>query len=82
MESENATIFSSAEFKDYCSIKRIAHLTGAPYHPTTNGTAGRLVQSVKQSMKKSSLNKHNALQMFLMQYQRTPLSRRGLSPSE
>ena len=60
--SDNATTFSSAEFKDYCSIKGIAHLTDAPYHPATNGAAERLVQSFKQSIKKSSLSKHNALQ--------------------
>ena len=79
--SDNATTFSSAEFKEYCTSKGISHLTGAPYHPATNGAAERLVQSFKQSMRKSSLPTKSALQMFLMQYRRTPLSH-GLSPSE
>ena len=57
------------------------HLTGAPYHPATNGAAERLVQTFKQAMRKSTLAFKAALHEFLMQYRRTPLSC-GYSPCE
>ena len=59
----------------------ITHLTGAPYHPATNGAAERLVQTFKQALCKSSLPPRAALQEFLMQYRRTPLAD-TYSPSE
>ena len=79
--SDNATTFSSAEFQEWCHYRGIKHLTGAPYHPATNGAAERLVQSFKQSLKKSKLPPRPALQEFLMQYRRTPLNT-GFSPSQ
>ena len=79
--SDNATTFSSAEFQEWCHYRGIKHLTGAPYHPATNGAAERLVQSFKQSLKKSKLPSRPALQEFLMQYRRTPLNT-GCSPSQ
>ena len=79
--SDNATTFSSAEFQLWCHHRGIKHLTGAPYHPATNGAAERMVQSFKQSLKKSKLPPRPALQEFLMQYRRTPLNT-GLSPSQ
>ena len=72
--SDNATTFSSAEFQLWCHQKGIKHLTGAPYHPATNGAAERMVQSFKQSLKKSKLSPRPALQEFLIQYHRTPLT--------
>jgi transposase InsO family protein len=79
--TDNATSFTSEEFKQWCAERGIIHLTGAPYHPATNGAAERLVQSFKQSLRKPSLPPKAALQEFLMLYRRTPLSV-GYSPSE
>ncbi|GFN76162.1 transposon tf2-9 polyprotein [Plakobranchus ocellatus] len=79
--TDNATCFSSAEFQTWCEQRGIEHLHGAPYHPETNGTAERLVQTFKQSLKKSTLPPADALQEFLMHYRRTPLAS-GSSPSE
>ena len=56
-------------------------LTGAPYHPATNGAAERMVLSFKQSLKKSKLPQRPALQEFLIQYRRTPPNT-GFSPSQ
>ena len=79
--SDNATFFTSEEFQSWCRERGMTHLTGAPYHPATNGAAVRLVQTFKQALSKSSLPPRAALQEFLMQYRRTTLAE-GYSPSE
>lgn len=79
--TDNATTFMSEEFQSWCKERGITHLTGAPYHPATNGAAERLVQTFKQALRKSSLPPRKALQQFLMQYRRMPNST-GYSPSE
>ncbi|XP_065057955.1 uncharacterized protein K02A2.6-like [Rhopilema esculentum] len=79
--SDNATIFTSEEFQEFCNERGIYHLTGAPYHSATNGSAERLVQSFKQSLKKSLLPSKEAVEEILLQYRRTPLPT-GYSPSE
>ena len=79
--TDNATTFMSEEFQSWCKENGIIHLTGAPYHPATNGAAERLVQTFKKALKKSSLPPKKALQEFLMQFRRTPNSS-GYSPSE
>ena len=79
--TDNATTFMSQEFQAWCKQRGIVHLTGAPYHPATNGAAERLIQSFKQALRKSSLPPKESLQEFLMQYRRIPFGS-GLSPSE
>ena len=79
--SDNATCFTSDEFQSYCKERNIVHLTGAPYHPSSNGAAERLIQTFKQALRKSSKTPRRALQEFLMQYRRTPTAS-GYSPSE
>ena len=79
--TDNATTFMSQEFQAWCKQRGIVHLTGAPYHPATNGAAERLIQSFKQALRKSSLPPKEALQEFLMQYTSIPFAS-GLSPSE
>ena len=68
--TDNATTFMSQEFQAWCKQRGIVHLTGAPYHPATNGAAERLIQSFKQALRKSSLPPR-----------RIPFAS-GLSPSE
>ena len=79
--TDNASCFSSQEFNDWCRERGIEHLHGAPYHPETNGAAERLVQTFKQSLKKSKLPPIDALQEFLITYRRTPLPN-GSSPCQ
>ena len=79
--TDNSPTFASDDFQKWCRKRGITHLSWAPYHPTTNGAAERLVQSFKQSIRKSVLSPKAALQEFLMQYKRTPLET-GLLPSE
>ena len=79
--SDYAATFKSDEFQNWCRERGIIHLTGAPYHPATNGAVERLVQTFKKALKKSELPSLKALQEFLMLYRRTPLPS-GYSPSE
>ena len=79
--TDNASAFMSEEFQAWCKERGITHLTGAPYHPATNGAAERLIQTFKQALRKSQLPPKKALPQFLMQYRRTPTSN-GYSPSE
>ncbi len=79
--TDNAPTFMSEQFQAWCKERGIVHLTGAPYHPATNGAAERLVQTFKQALRKSQLPPKKALQEFLMQYRRTPTAT-GYSPSE
>ncbi|XP_062507885.1 uncharacterized protein K02A2.6-like [Corticium candelabrum] len=79
--SDNATTFSSQEFKTWCHERVMVHLTGAPYHPATNSAAERLVQTFKRFLKKSKKSPKEPLQEFIMQYRRSPLANR-YSPSE
>ena len=79
--TDNAPAFHLGEFQAWCKERGIIHLSGAPYHPATNSAAERLVQSFKQSLRKSALPSKTAVQEFLLQYRRTPLES-GYSPSE
>ena len=71
--SDNATTFTSEAFQKWCKSRGIVHLTGAPYHPATNGAAEKLVQTYKRSLTKSQTLSRVSLQRFLVQYRRTPL---------
>lgn len=55
--TDKAMTFRFEEFQVWCRPGGVVHLTGASYHPATNGAAERVVQSFKQSLKKSSLTK-------------------------
>ena len=57
-------------------------MSGAPYHPQTNGAAERLVQTFKQSLRNGAKAPKAALQEFLMQYRRMPIIEGCYSPSE
>ena len=49
--SDNGPQFTSEEFASFMKRNGIKHIRSAPYHPSTNGTAERFVQTFKKAMK-------------------------------
>ena len=81
--TDNASIFTSEEFKLFTKQNRIRHVTSSPYHPASNGLAERAVQTFKEFMKKTSGDPINTRVLrFLFQYRITPHSTTGNSPAE
>ena len=50
--SDNGASFTSAKFRDFLAKNGVKHVFSAPFHPATNGQAGRSVQSVKLAMRR------------------------------
>jgi transposase InsO family protein len=80
--SDNATGFMSDDFKAFCQINGIKHITSAPYHPASNGQAERMVQTVKIALKKTTGLLENRLFQFLARYRVTPQTTTGEAPSD
>ena len=83
---DNGTSFTSNEFKTFCTINGIKHITTAPYHPPSNGPTERAVLTLKSSMKKICENSNSdlitSINRFLLSYRSTPHSSTLLSPVE
>ena len=52
--TDNGPTFTSEQFRNFMSLNGIAHMTTAPYHPSSNGLAERAVQTVKQGLKRTA----------------------------
>jgi len=69
--SDNAPQFTSDEFKSFCKSNGICHITGVPYHPSTNGAIECAIQTMKKSLKLTA-NEQGTIQTklsrFLMNY--------------
>ena len=52
--SDNGYVFTSAEFQNFMKSNGIRHVTSAPYHPASNALAERVVQTLKESLKKTT----------------------------
>lgn len=82
--SDNASIFKSTEFKEYCVENGILQKFIAPEHPATNGLAERNVQTIKTKLKSMS-GEHSSipdkLREILFRFRATPLQS-GRTPAE
>ncbi|XP_055689215.1 uncharacterized protein K02A2.6-like [Lutzomyia longipalpis] len=84
--SDNGTQFTNPEFKKFCDVNGIAHLTTNPYTPASNGQCERLVGTLKHALEKQRTtgSLEVALQGFLANYRVTPNDNapEGKSPAE
>lgn len=81
--TDNATCFTSDEFKQFFKANGIRHAQSAPYHPATNGLAKRAVQTIKDGLKKAREGSlQTKLSRFLFQYRLYPHATMGVSPLE
>ena len=80
--SDNGPCFSSKEFKDFIQNNGIRHVTSAPYKPSTNGLAERMIQTFKLALSKSKEHWGSFLDSFLFKYRISPHATTGISPAE
>ncbi|KAK9405236.1 putative protein K02A2.6-like [Crotalus adamanteus] len=50
--SDNGPQFTSSEFQAFLQANMIRHATSAPFHPSTNGMAERMVRITKDALKR------------------------------
>ena len=79
---DNGSAFTSIEFQTFVKKNGIWHVSSAPYHPSSNGQAERVVQTFKEAILKTMREVQTRLARFLFQYRLTPHSSSGLSPAE
>ena len=82
--SDNGPQFTTETFRKFTTANGIKHVTGAPYHPSTNGQVERLVWSFKKGVKadKSSRTLQHKLDRFLLAYRSAPNAITELSPAQ
>ena len=84
--SDNDSSSVSEEFQKFCVVNRIKHVTSAPYHPATNGLAGRSVLTFKEVFLKKWKGDGDSIatkvERFLFLYRNTPHSTTGISPAQ
>ena len=80
--SDNGPPFRSYELKNFFAQNGIQQCFSATYHPATNGSAERSVQTVKRGIKKLRGSVEERLTKFLQRYRSTPCPTTGISPAE
>lgn len=81
--SDNGTAFTSSQFKSFMETNGIRHILVAPYHPSSNGQAERMVQTTKDSLKRIiSGDWKLRLAQFLLSSHVTPHCSTHVSPGE
>ena len=82
--SDNGLCFTSQEFQDFIQSHGLRHITTAVYKPSTNGIAGRMVQTFKRSLKISSSSSSDiqlVIDQFVFNCRLTPHSTTGVWPA-
>ena len=81
--TDNGTCFVSEEIEHFLMSNGIKHYTSAPYHPASNVLAERAVQIIKRGLRKEMVGDiDERLSKILFNYQITPQTTTGVSPSE
>lgn len=81
--SDNGTAFASAAFINFASNNGIRLVKVAPYHPSSNGQAERMVQSMKETLKRMrGADLPQRLARMLLTQHVTPSAATGACPAE
>ena len=83
--SDNGPQFTSEEFVSFAKRNGIKHIRCVPYHPSSNGTAERFVQTFKKAMKASRntpLTHAQRCNNFLLTYRITPHATTNEAPCQ
>ncbi|XP_064469269.1 uncharacterized protein K02A2.6-like [Ornithodoros turicata] len=81
--SDNGAQFTSEEFRTFMKAGLIRHVTSAPFHPSSNGQAERMVRTTKDSLRRIIEGDWGQrLASFLLQQHVTPCTTTGRSPAE
>ena len=79
--TDNGPPFSSKEFAAFANQYCFDHVTSSPRYPQSNGFIERMVQTVKQSMRKCAAAGHDP-NLAMLVYRATPLTTSIPSPGE
>ncbi|KPJ13895.1 Retrotransposable element Tf2 155 kDa protein type 1 [Papilio machaon] len=79
--SDNGPEFNSKEFRLFAREWNFKHITSSPRYPQSNGQVERTIQTIKNIMKKTRLDKTD-FRLALLHYINTPISTTLPSPSE
>lgn len=81
--SDNATCFTSYQFKEFLETLGVQHITPPPYSPSSNGQAEVAVRIIKNLLKKSDGGKlKHRLYDVLLHYRTIPQSTTGVCPAK
>ncbi|KAL3194428.1 hypothetical protein MRX96_016220 [Rhipicephalus microplus] len=81
--SDNGAQFKSTEFREFLDSNLIRQVTSAPFHPSTNGQAERMVRTTKEGLSRIIQgNWARRLADFTLQQHVTPHMTTGRSPAE
>lgn len=81
--TDNGSVFTSSEFKDFTKKNGIRHVTSAPYHPASNRLAERAVQTFKEHIRRTTEGSlETRISRLLFTYRNTSHTTTGISPAE
>ena len=81
--SDNTTCATSDEFKHFCHVNGIRHITSPPHHPSSYGMAEHAVEVMKEGLKRmEDGDLRTKLNHFLFHYRVTPHFTSGIAPAE
>ncbi|KFD60433.1 LOW QUALITY PROTEIN: hypothetical protein M514_27390 [Trichuris suis] len=76
--SDDGSAFTSSGFSEFLRTNAIRHAGVAPYHPSSNGQAERIIQTAKDALRMSTADLNQRLASFLL----IPCVTTGRSPAE
>lgn len=89
--TDNGPQFTSTQFATFLSRNGIRHVKSPPYHPASNGSAERCVQTIKRDLFKQVLDEQRTgesktlqhrIDQFLFRYRNTPTGTTDETPAQ